>query len=884
MPHACKDSLNAGSAKYGTTGEPPGTICETGLASHNSLPSTPLLFGRISPARLPRGIFRAGLSLFLGLSLILAGVPSGYAGAQEGSYGVLATTDEHAMQAADILGIRLDVERLLKLQRQAGARGEKLVLQGRIYRSIMRGVCEVRAATNKIEREQTYTYDLWRHQLAKEQTVSDYFNLLYFVQFGVLYSLEGLSRLKDQFVQSAILTAVGSGVGISLPTMNILYDKIARARDVAPPEELAATVQGSAVTDIQLPDLITKFLDTPAPELHISRRQQMYELWRVQYGTDAMAKQALYSLLDGKSKSAPWLYKRIVHLWSLHTFVQDFDHELLALMRLMQSFDSVSERPSDNLAALGIGPGGRAAARLLNIEQEVAERISLNRIRGSQARRQELETYLVGRILYGSLEMRAAQDKIYEELHYAYDVVLAQLESRRAKQLQLVYEASFTQINTFGAIASIAYLKGQSKTGNELFIVGDSLGIALPSLSLLLRRGGNRKIDTPPNSLAGFFDLSSAAQYQFSPFVTAYLHSVDPSDKDGRTHKEALIEVWKQHKVSTLNVNERKVQEKLAAMSSVKNDTIQIVSNRVRLLDSLRVRLQLFDQQLLEIIKAIRRDTGISTPGNAALVAPVQTLDKAVLETAELLGVKSTIERISSLKGRGGRNEDLIDYQLDVTREILAAMLEVRRTSAQVELEIADETFAMDRLIRYRDLANLAINLGNFYQIGILGVIIDGPLGLSSKPREKIIGNRMTIVSGLTTIGLASFVFLLRRGGIRLKGARPNMLGPAFSIDSSATGRFSPLVLKYLDDVDPRSPKKSTRRQELIEYWRHAQLLPVTIKDRSTAEKVSATGKSHHWWNEGIKLLRTRITMLFDLRSMVNLMESDFAELLKAID
>ncbi|MBX9693231.1 MAG: hypothetical protein K2Z81_12655, partial [Cyanobacteria bacterium] len=75
-----------------------------------------------------------------------------------------------------------------------------------------------------------------------------------------------------------------------------------------------------------------------------------------------------------------------------------------------------------------------------------------------------------------------------------------------------------------------------------------------------------------------------------------------------------------------------------------------------------------------------------------------------------------------------------------------------------------------------------------------------------------------------------------------------------------------------------------SRREELIKYWKESKVLNVDIKRDSVVQKLSAEGKSHHWWCETIKLINNRITMLFDLRAVLRSSSVGFDELLKAVD
>ena len=212
----------------------------------------------------------------LAITMTFSGLPYCSAAVQNPSPSQ-STLDSRAMQAADLIGVRKQVEEIVSFQKGRYDRQNVplhlIDLRGRTYQSIMGGVCDVRVATNKIERELTYTYAQYRKEVSKIQEVDQMFNLMNFAQFSVLYSLEGLSRQKNQFNQSSILVAVSSGLGLLLPTMNIIYDKMAR-RKAAPPERFSMLVEGVAVTDLKMPDLVARFMNSKSPGASQTRKEQ----------------------------------------------------------------------------------------------------------------------------------------------------------------------------------------------------------------------------------------------------------------------------------------------------------------------------------------------------------------------------------------------------------------------------------------------------------------------------------------------------------------------------------------------------------------------------------------------------------------------------------
>lgn len=808
----------------------------------------------------------------------------------------------YGLQAAAILGIEREVKEVLDLKKAGGqdatSRERLVALRSRILRKILIGSIETDVACEKIEREITFTYDLLRKEEAALTRADDLFNLANFFQFGTLYSLEAYSRLQGKFQNSAIMTGIASGLGIAIPVTKIAYTRFHKTAISKPTNTVRLLAEGKGVDEIKLPASLEKYLNTAAPGSKQSRRRKMYDLWQSRYGTDTMASTALLSLLDGKSKSSNELYNRIVHLWSLYSYVRDFDYELLALLRLVQSdsYSTASDGSQQDFAAelkaIDLSAGGLEMAKLIGAERDVITLVELNKQKVSSVEKRELELAFLEKVLSASFETRAVIARIKEEMNYSYDVVLASLLQSRLKKLQLVYDINFIQTGTFGCIASLLYLQGRTMTGNLMFLIGpSSIGTALTTVGLVLLRGGKKTSDMPPNSLAAFFDMDVAPEYRLSPFVLKFLDSPCPQSKDRLTHRQELREIWKQRRVSTVDLEKEKERKKLASANGITRDTIKIVSNRVVLLDSLRIQLQLVYDQLFDLVQAVEQP---DLPKQELAEGEIAYLQEKNIRTANLLGLGYQVREITRLRGSTSErtipaisivSADLNDRFIEVTRTLTRAMLDSNRVSARLEVETVIEQTALDRLTRYRDLSMQITNLLNFYQIGILGIIIDGPLGQTPNFANNQAGNILTLISGMGAASLGALAFLQRRGGVRLKKPPPNMLGPVLNVDSSGKDKYTPLLLTFLSSLDYDSSEKLTYKAVLIKYWREAGVL--TIKDvtkQSSAQKLAASGSHHHWWNENIKLLRNRVTMMHDLKSILNLIDGNIADFADALD
>ncbi len=278
------------------------------------------------------------------------------------------------------------------------------------------------------------------------------------------------------------------------------------------------------------------------------------------------------------------------------------------------------------------------------------------------------------------------------------------------------------------------------------------------------------------------------------------------------------------------------------------------------------------------------------------LVMPVQAwaestsniqLTKRGEEAARLLGIEGPVQKFIDLKNSGKAetyDKEAAKLQLNIIRKVMTAGVELRTVSAKLDREIVFEQQAVDKLTRQRDFNVAVITNTNFLQLGILSIIIDGPLEESHQSSRVLAGNELNVVSGALVGALAILAFWELKGGSRHSQVEPNMLGQPLGLEPPADEKIPSMMWTYLNSVSPTSPHGLTRREQLIEYWKTAKVVPININKQSTIEQVSAFGPSHRRRRETIKLINSRVIMLYDLRAMIDLLNSGLVDLLQALD
>lgn len=514
-----------------------------------------------------------------------------------------------ALQAAEILGVSAQLDRLIAIHKGGKLSDEDLeqalLLKSLIVRKALRGVLEVRQACNKVDLELAYTYDIMRKEERRQSFINSLFNLAVFSELSTFYTLEPFMRIHKYFVTSAIFTTVSGSLGTTIATLSRLHGKYAKASHVAPPRELSGMIDGRPVDTSGMPPLVTKFLDMPAPGSDKSRRDELFAMWKKHYHVDASNRDNLFGLADKKRASIGYLNSRILLLWSLHTYVLDFDRGLLSLLKMANGPCDDVFAPSPGTFSRGqqYKSGAAEVANLLKLQEQIDELMRLRKDDVQNARRDELELQVLSAALEGALDLQVASDRVDEELNYNYHIVLAQLLQSRAKALQLIYDANFIQSGILGIIAGKSYLQKNSITGDTLFVISGGIGTGMTTIAMLANHGFWRKVDTGPTALAEVLNLHPAEQYRFSPFVSSFLNDIPPGSTENKTRRELLNEEWKKYRVSAVSLHKQKNLQALANMPH-KYDTIKLVTNRIKLLHSLKKDLESFHVEVLDLLKA----------------------------------------------------------------------------------------------------------------------------------------------------------------------------------------------------------------------------------------------------------------------------------------
>lgn len=739
-------------------------------------------------------------------------------------------------EASDILGVRNNVERIRALQAAGGAAGEELLWNKAIVlRQILLGYLEVRQTSDLLDEAIDDTYDAIDKQVRTVNRRVELANILNFTTFGVLFNIAAADRLQKKFNSSNTLTFISASLTAGLGAAAAGLSFTGASIDRCSPNPLA-NIFGLDEASVQLPELVSKYISsTPAGNTQ-SRKAATLDMWKKNFGVnDSSASQKILAAESPKRHYASLrlLNQRLALLFSLNALAEQFDSELLALLRAIES----TAVPASNLTLTSdshIGAPGIEAANLLHLEQCAAEIINMNSAgtrNGADLQTLALDLYMLEKILGAALEVRQVVDRIDQEKHYQIDVLLPQLVNAQNRMNLLTNTSTFTQIGVLKNIAGDEYSRKELQAGSETILAMDAITILLSTANLVYPALHRNKQDSQVNVLANVLKLDTPSKFHFTPLISSYFEGVPPSATNGLTRKQQLLNHWK---LTGMLPSKKRAAEALASLPSMHDkrvETIELVGKRVQMLFDVRDTVETLDSGLLQLLSAV------------ILPAPEKPADSR------------------------------IDKQLALIKRVLRSALEVRSSCDQIDNQLSEEYTAKGAILAARSRGLQYNNILNFTQSGTLGVLAQG-LALNKRPVE---GDTLNLISGSAVLLLSSAALLQQRMGRRPAKPEINMLAQVLFPGSTKEG-FLPSVWQYLNSR--AATTGLTRRESLIERWKKSGVITTNLKSERNLGKLAACEQTSR--KESVRLITDRIVMLHDVHTTIGSMDKQLVTALRA--
>ena len=741
-----------------------------------------------------------------------------------------------ANEAADVLGVRNNVDRILALRTADGAVSEELLWnKAVVLKQLLRGYLEVRQTSDLLDEAIDDTYDAIDKQVRTVNNRVQLVNIANFTSFGIIFNIAASDRLRKLFQRSNVLTFVGASLTAGLGIVAVGLSYTGASIDKCHPNPLAEMF-GLDKVSVPLPELVSKYINSPPSGKTRSRKAATLDLWQSEFGLNAssMAQQILAAESPKRHyASLGLLNQRLALLFSLNALAEQFDTDLLALLRLIESTSVPATNASTLIASKQLGEPGVEAAKLLQLEQCAATIIEMNKTgsrNGADLQTLALDQYMLEKILGAALEVRQVVDRIDREKHYQFDVLLPQLVHVRNRVNLLTNTATFTEIGVLKNNAGAAFYHKKNKEGAELLLVMNALAVMLSTANLAHRSIYRHKQDSEVNVLANILKFDKPSQYQFASLISSYLEGVAPGSANGITRKQQLLDHWKQ--IGILPKKER-TSETLASLPSMHDkrvETIELVNQRVRMLFDLRGTIETLDSGLLQLLTAV------------------------------------------ILPGSENPDDNRVDKQLAVIKRIMQKGLEVRSAADLIDNQLSQEYTAKGAILAARNRGIQYNNMLNFIQNGTCGIVSQG-LFLHKQSKAA---NELDLVTGSAVLLLSTAALLQQRIGRRPSKPELNVLAQIL-VPGAATGGLPASVLQYLNSTSRADGL--TIRESLIERWKTAGVIGTNLRSARNSVKLSACEQTSR--NESVGLITDRIVMLHDVQTIIESMDKQLVRTLR---
>ena len=257
-----------------------------------------------------------------------------------------------------------------------------------------------------------------------------------------------------------------------------------------------------------------------------------------------------------------------------------------------------------------------------------------------------------------------------------------------------------------------------------------------------------------------------------------------------------------------------------------------------------------------------------------------------VLQMAQIIGVDSDIEKLSSLAAakRAGAAPDLsleeLSLRQQITDSVIAASLDVDSVAAEIDYE-REQTVELQSLWRYkRDRAIGSTNLAVLAAGTGLG-IISGLLQFSKTTSGA--GDAIGFAAGGVSTLFSLHSFRQVHGGKRPAWVLPNMLAAFLGQPEEQHSHYPDDIWAYLNSIPSGAASQASRKEQMLAGWVAAGRIGPPDSPRwkrrvALLTSTNATGKDLN-----IELMNERAAMLADVGDQVLLMKHDLADLLRGL-
>src|ERR1700683_747458 len=247
-------------------------------------------------------------------------------------------------------------------------------------------------------------------------------------------------------------------------------------------------------------------------------------------------------------------------------------------------------------------------ARIIQVLPEISQLNDLVRKQSDASKITPVHQLIIEKVLAASLEVDATIAQIDNEIAQSNEV-RGYLSDKRDRAVNRANLLSIVSGGTLGATsAGLQSPSGENKASSIVGIAAGVLSSTLAISGIRAQKGGTRLFEFNSNMLAEMFDRPTLGDSRYDQIVGSFLNEVAPTDEEGLTRKERLIQTWitlKRTDPPSTSAGKNKIDRVTSQPSDKLALTIDDSEDRSAMLEDLRAKISFLKRDLAALLLSL---------------------------------------------------------------------------------------------------------------------------------------------------------------------------------------------------------------------------------------------------------------------------------------
>jgi hypothetical protein len=247
-------------------------------------------------------------------------------------------------------------------------------------------------------------------------------------------------------------------------------------------------------------------------------------------------------------------------------------------------------------------------ARIIRVLPEINQLNELVRSQSDPSKITPLRQVVTEKVLAASLEVDATIAQIDNEIAQSNEV-RGYLSDKRDRAVNRANLLSIVSGGTLGATsAGLQLPSGENKASSMVGIAAGVVSSTLAISGIRAQKSGTRLFDFSSNMLAELFARPALGDNRYDPIVWRFLNDVAPTDVEGLTRKERLIQTWitlKRTDPPSTSAGKNKIDIVTSQPSDKLHLTIDDLEDRSAMLEDVRAKISFLKRDLAALLLSL---------------------------------------------------------------------------------------------------------------------------------------------------------------------------------------------------------------------------------------------------------------------------------------